>query len=139
MIHLYERRNGQEVEPLPLEELKDWFYKVEITKKSDSRSIRQNSLLHAWLSQIERESHVWYTAEEWKEEFRSAFLQTKVGSKVDRRKKTIRLKSTAELSTVEFNDFLEKIRTAALTSNVWPIRLLYPDQVSFEAWIKTFD
>lgn len=58
MICLYERRHGREVEPLPLGELKDGFYKVEITKKTDPRSTRQNSLLHAWLSQIERESHV---------------------------------------------------------------------------------
>lgn len=98
--------------------LKDGFYKAEVIRKKDVRSVRQNALLHAWLTQLERESHVGYTAEEWKEVFRSMFLTTKKRNKVDRRKWVTVQLSTAELDTVQFNEILEKIRIAALTKHV---------------------
>jgi hypothetical protein len=58
----FEKRGGkiiasQSVSKL-FEELPDGFYELEIDRKRDNRSTRQNSLFHAWMSQLERESHV---------------------------------------------------------------------------------
>lgn len=102
------------------------MYRMEIVRDYKARSPNQNNLLHAWLMQLEKDSHVGYTAEEWKEVFRYHYLTTTTKSPLDRRRKIPEQKSTTELSTVEFNEFLEKIRLAALTKNVGPVLLEYP-------------
>lgn len=73
-------------------------------------------------------SDIGYTYEEWKDVFRSAFLQEERKNPKDKRKKIKRLKSTKELTTVPFNDFLGKIRIAALSQG---IKLEYPDNFSY--------
>lgn len=120
-------------------DLKDGEYRMELKKEKNPRSLRQNSLLHSWLSQIERESHVGYEADEWKEIFRNHFLLSRHRSPINKKKWIIRLKSTTELSTIEFNEFLEKIRLSALTKHVGPIQLKYPDEIRFEEWIASFN
>ncbi|MFZ3233282.1 MAG: hypothetical protein WA194_07325, partial [Patescibacteria group bacterium] len=67
----------------------------------------------------------------WKEVFRNAFLSEKKRSPLDRRKWVVHQRSTASLSTVEFNEFLEKIRLASLTKHVGPVLLEYPDDPFF--------
>lgn len=112
---------------------------MEIVRKYDVRSLRQNALLAVWLQQLERESHVGYEADEWKEIFRNHFLLSRHRSPINKKKWIIRLKSTTELSTIEFNEFLEKIRLSALTKHVGPIQLKYPDEIRFEEWIASFN
>ena len=66
------------------------------------------------------------------------FLSKKTKNPLDRRRKVVSIKGTSELKTVEFNEFLEKIRLAALTKNVWPIKLDYPNDFSFN-WSEEYD
>lgn len=83
------------------------------------RTLPQNNLFHAWMSQLERESHAGYRADEWKEVFRQFFLiKSKKRNPLDRRKWVTEYKSTADLDTKEFNELLEKVRISALTKSV---------------------
>jgi len=118
--------------------LKDGEYEMDLTRKRDQRSANQNRLLWMWLSQIEQDSHVGYTKDEWLEVFRTAFLSERRKNPLDRRKWIVHSKSTADLDTKSFNDFLEKIRLAGLTDNVG-VKLMYPDEMEFEQWLQTFN
>ena len=113
--------------------LKDWNYSIEIKRKQNIRSIPQNNLLHAWLMQL-WQSDIGYDPDEWKEVFRSAFLQEERKNPKDKRKKIKRLKSTTELSTIQFNEFLDKIQALAKSQG---IKLEYPDNFSY-SWEEQF-
>ncbi len=113
--------------------LKDGTYRLEITRDYKARSIPQNNLLHAWLMQLERESHIWYTMEEWKKLFKSSFLSQKIQNPMDRRKNIFTTKDTRDLTTVEFNNFLYKIQEAARSNNIWPITLRFPSDFIFDS------
>ena len=117
-----------------LKTMKIWEYELSIIRKYGIRSIPQNNLLWGWLS-ILWKSEVWYTPDEWLEVFRSQLLQETRKNPKDRRKKIKRLKSTTELSTIEFNDFLEKIRIFSIQE--LKIALEYPDNFSY-TWIEEF-
>lgn len=110
--------------------LKDGIYRLEIVRDYKARSIPQNNLFHGWMLQLEKKSHVWYTAEEWKELFKTNFLSTKHRNILDRRKKITRTRSTTELSTKEFNEFLEKIQEAWKLPHIG-VKLEFPDNFSW--------
>lgn len=143
MEFYFEKKEGRVIAAPPLREqfsgLRDGFYKCEVTRKRDTRTVKQNALLHAWLSQIERESHAGYTAAEWKEILKSARLSIKTVNPLDRRKRIVIVRDTSRLDTVEFNDFLEFVKEAADTEQVGFVKLEYPDEMRFEEWVRSLE
>lgn len=119
----FEKRDGKILASQPVsklfEELSDGFYELEINRNRNDRSTRQNRLLWQWLTECEKKSHAGYTKEEWHDIFCQFFLPpVKKRNPLDRRKWILEIRRTSKLSPAEFNEFLEKVRTAALTPNV---------------------
>lgn len=99
--------------------LKSGEYEMELTRKKDARTSRQNRLLWQWLTECEQKSHAGYTKEEWHDIFCQFFLPpVKKRNPLDRRKWIVVIRGTSDLSTVEFNQFLEKVRLAGETKDV---------------------
>ena len=90
---------------------------VTIQKKRQSRSLKQNNLLHKWLSIIRDERHLagykLYDIDTWKALFCQLFLEPETkeveGVIVTNRK------STAKLTVSEFAEFLNKIEAYSIT------------------------
>ena len=94
----------EQIKNLDLRE--QWF--VKIKKQRSRRSLDQNALLWLWMTALEVDSETGYTKEEWKEFFQTKFCpRTKM--KINREDYEI-VKSTSQLDTKEFTDFLERIQ-----------------------------
>lgn len=84
---------------------------VEIKKAKSKRSLRQNALLHKWLSVIAEEryeaGYQMIPMLDWKEYFRDCFLTPEI---IEIQGKIVtKKKSTTKLSIKEMTSFLEKI------------------------------
>lgn len=91
-----------------LEKLSDGYYIINIDKQKKVRSPQQNAFY--WGVFLPALTDTGYTADELHELFKKKFLAkrkvlTKLGRKV-----IWKYKSTTELSTVEFEEYLQKIR-----------------------------
>ena len=119
----FEKRDGKIIASQPVsklfEGLSDGFYELEINRKRNDRSTRQNRLLWQWLTECEKKSNAGYTKDEWHDIFCQFFLPPiKKRNPLDRRKWIYEIRGTSKLSTSEFNDFLEKVRLAGETKDV---------------------
>ena len=119
----FEERDGKIIASQPasklFEELPDGFYELEINRKRNDRSTRQNRLLWQWLTECEKKSNAGYTKDEWHDIFCQFFIPPiKKRNPLDRRKWIYEIRGTSKLSTSEFNDFLEKVRLAGETKDV---------------------
>ncbi len=98
-----------------LETMKDGSYVITIDKQKKARSNLQNSY-YWWLVLPLLSESTWYTEEEIHELMKKQFLS--------KRKKVLwkfinKAKSTTELSTEEFNEYIEKIRVFASKFSVY--------------------
>ena len=104
--------------------LKDWWYEINIEKRKDPRTLKQNSYIHAIFTLIWKE--LWYTLEEIKQLLKESFLSKKKYLKIwEKRKQIKKVKGTSELSKEEFSEFVEKIKI--FCSWLWIIIENYED------------
>jgi len=99
--------------------LPDGEYALTIDKATRKRSIEQNALYWKVL-QITAEWSKDYTPEDLHELFKQEFIPQKVvRSKIDKRRKRKIPKSTTQLSTVEFTEYIKKVQALGVT--MWAI------------------
>lgn len=126
IFKIYNYKTRQEVidyiSELPLNKI----HHIKITQKREKRSIDQNSLMWLWLSAVEQETgnnkedlHDYFRAQylggEWREIFNDKYFK---------------LKSTTQLNTLQFTNYLNKIQVFANTE--LSIQLPNPEDLKFE-------
>lgn len=116
--------------------MKDGLYTVEITRQRDVRSAKQNRLFHKWMGVMEKKSHVGYYSEEWKQLFASVFLREEKETPLGMMS---RIRSTTELDTKEFSEFMKNVQMLASTPQLGSVDLRFPDDLGFEQWVKSLE
>jgi hypothetical protein len=99
-----------------LKNCKDWFYEITIKKKHKERSLEQNAYMW-WIVYDIISKELWYEIDEVHEVMKEKFLMKKISVKTDKRVKFRRIRSTSDLTTVEFEEYMEKIRSFFLYRN----------------------
>ena len=95
-----------------LDKCSDWMYKVEISKQYKIRSLQENKY-YFWIILKMLSDELWYEVDEVHELMKERFLTKIEKLKSDKRVKLKRTKSTSELTTQEFEEYLENIRVFA--------------------------
>ena len=95
-----------------LDKCSDWMYKVEISKQYKIRSLQENKY-YFWVVLKILSDELWYEVDEVHELMKERFLTKIEKLKSDKRVKLKRTKSTSELTTQEFEEYLENIRVFA--------------------------
>ena len=112
----------------------DWSkgYKIDVSKKKHTRSIPQNKLYWLYLQCLEQETG---TEKDWYHEyFNIKYLTAKFGSV---RGEQIKIyPSTTQLTTAEFNQYLDKIVTWSATE--LNITLPDPHDKNYEHFIEYY-
>lgn len=110
-----------------------WEFKL--YKKRKKRSLDQNALMWLWLTALEVDSETGYTKEEWKDIFQSEYCPRTmiyVGEN-----KIEKVKSTSQLNTKEFADFLNRIQHFAY--HELGISLPTPDDKRYDEFYERYD
>ena len=106
----------------------DWIYEVTLRKIYKDRSLNQNK--YYWGICIEILSNeLWYTPMEVHEIFKDRLLTKIYHPNKNKRIKLKRVKSTTDLTTIEFEEYLAKIRAFALQK--LQINIPLPNQTEF--------
>jgi len=105
-------------------ELPDWIYKAE--KPKSNRSLQQNRLYWGWflkhLVKFHEEKGDIYTLEQLHEAFKVSLLKKRIYNKVWNKRKWISdIWSTAELTTKQFKDYMEKINKMYMDAEGWQV------------------
>ena len=95
-----------------LDKCSDWMYKVEISKQYKIRSLQENKY-YFWIILKMLSDELWYEVDEVHELMKERFLTKIEKLKSEKRVKLKRTKSTSELTTKDFEDYLENIRVFA--------------------------
>lgn len=88
---------------------KDWTYTLEIKKWYKGRSLNQNNYYWNMLTEFAQE--VWVTPEELHEEMKYRFLR--IPFKGINWEDMYKIRSTTELTTIQFEEYIEMIRREA--------------------------
>lgn len=92
------------------------------------RTLRQNKLIHYWFQILEDETGT--SAEAWKEHYKKKYLTVYRDDCFGEEVETVQ--STADLTTVELNEFLKKISLDASENGYylpWPDDMGYDDMI----------
>lgn len=100
------------------------------------RSLSQNRLYFAWLKALSE--HICGDNYELKDELHKRYKEKFLGKKVIKTKfgNVVRHKSTTELNTKEFNEYLDRVKDHA--QSFFNYTLVYPDQVGYDEFIEQF-
>jgi len=91
---------------------KDWMYELKIKRLYKNRTLSENNYYWGVVLKI-LSDELWYEIDEVHEVFKERFLSKKQSVKSDKRIKLKRVKSTSELTTVEFEQYMDDIRLFA--------------------------
>lgn len=95
-----------------LKNCKDGHYRIDIVKQHNNRSLSQNS--YYWGIVLKMLSdELWYEIDDVHEVMLEKFATKKVRLKKDKRVKLIKTIRSKEMTTIEFEDYLENIRVFA--------------------------
>ena len=100
----------------------NWIYEVTLKRIWKDRSLNQNRYYFGVVLKILSEE-LWYTSEECHEVFKDRLLTKTYHPNKNKRIKLKRVVSTADLTTIEFEAYLTKIKAFAL-QKLW---ILIPD------------
>ena len=93
-----------------LKNCKDWHYRIDIVKQYNNRSLEQNAYMWGVVYKMLWEE-LWYDDLDIIHEiFAEKFLTKKVRLNKDKRVKLVHTLSTAILTTVEFEEYMQNIR-----------------------------
>lgn len=114
-----------------IQSLPDGKYRVEVKKWKKDRSKAQNRLYWMWMTIIS--DHTGYIKEELHTTFRDKYLGYEI-KKTVRNKEIKYLRSTTDLDTKEFTDYLNVIEL--FTNTEIEINLPHPEDIYWEAMGK---
>lgn len=106
---------------------KDGVFILEVKKWYKKRTLSQNEFYH-WVIVKELSEYFWISVEQMHDEIKYKFLSQRF-TWIDW-DEIIKIKSTTELNTVEFEIFLEEIRKW-MSSEYWVV-LSYPNESNYE-------
>ena len=106
-------------------------YVVKIIRKTEPRSIPQNSLMWMWFQCMEESTG--QPKEDFHEYFKYKFLgrQLAIGKEITRV-----AGSTTQLNTLQMSQYMDKIKAEALTE--WGINLPLPEDLYYQDFIEEY-